>query len=383
MTILYHHRTLGDGAEGIHIAEMVSAFRALGHDVHVRGLGASPASASGSLAHRVKRHLPAAVFELAATTSNLVEYFDVRHTIRQLQPAFLYKRHARLDVGAIHAAKHAGVPVVLEINCLFTAEQYRRFEPMVLGRVAARLERTAIELADVVLAVSTPLAREIERIAGRRVVVLPNGADPHKFDPARGDGSSIRARYNLGPHVTVGWVGVMRDWHGLELLLDAVSMVDGVRLLLVGDGPARASIERIAALKGMADRLIFAGRVSQEEMPHYLAAMDVAVVASDGTGVASPMKLLEYMAMERAVVAPRLENIQDIVTDNRDGLLFTPGDVNDLSAVLRKLADAAPLRAALGSEARRTIERRRNWRANAECVLALAAPPIARAVHGV
>jgi glycosyltransferase involved in cell wall biosynthesis len=115
-------------------------------------------------------------------------------------------------------------------------------------------------------------------------------------------------------------------------------------------------------------------------MPGYLAAMDVAIVASDRTGVASPMKLLEYMSMERAVVAPRMENIEDLVTDGRNGLLFAPNDPADLGKVLGRLAADEALRRSLGREARRTVLDGRNWRSNAGRVLELVAPHLAAPV---
>jgi glycosyltransferase involved in cell wall biosynthesis len=179
----------------------------------------------------------------------------------------------------------------------------------------------------------------------------------------------------------------MREWHGLDLLVDAIAALPELRLLIIGDGPARRAVEQHASARGVRDRLAITGRVPSASMPEHLAAVDIAVVANDGTAVASPMKLLEYMAMERAVVAPRLDNISDLVTNGRDGLLFTPGDTNDLVRHLRQLATDDALRERLGREARRTILNTRNWRANAERVLALveqrvaASPRYARLAH--
>ncbi len=112
-------------------------------------------------------------------------------------------------------------------------------------------------------------------------------------------------------------------------------------------------------------------------MAEYLAALDIAVVAADRTGIASPMKLLEYMAMARAVVAPRIENICDLVLDGEDGLLFTPDSVDDLASVLRRLAADRELRQKLGSEARRRILNSRTWQRNADLVLKLVSRPAA------
>jgi glycosyltransferase involved in cell wall biosynthesis len=370
MKILYHHRTLADGAEGIHIAEMVRAFRELGHDVHVLGLAASDAAEGRRQGiAKLRAAVPALAFELASMAGNLVEYLEMRRAIRRIAPAFVYKRHARNDVAALLAARHAGVPAVLEVNCLFTGPGYREFEPLALEPLAVRFERRALTLADVRLAVSTPLARLIETMAGVQSTVLPNGADPVRFDPARVPAETVRERYGLGGSFVVGWTGVLREWHGLELLLDAVARVPDARLLIVGDGPARGAIDARAAALRLADRVVITGRVPHAEVAGHVAAMDVAVVAHDRTGVASPMKLLEYMAMAKAVVAPRLDNVRDVVDDERTGLLFTPGDVDALAQTLGRLAGDVPYRLQLGRNARAVIETERNWHRIAERVL--------------
>lgn len=372
MRILYHHRTLADGAEGIHIAEMVAAFRHLGHEVHVRGLAGGEGGATRQgLVRRLRSVAPDAVFELASVGGNVVDYIAVRRAIGAIRPDFLYKRHARYDVGALYAALHAGIPAVLEVNCLFTGRQYHQFEPLALDALAARLERRALTLSSVVLAVSTPLSREIDAAAPVQSVVLPNGVDPQRFDPARAKPDDVRFRHHLGTALTIGWAGVVREWHGLELLLEALVSVPDAHLLLVGDGPARPAFERRASALGLASRVVVTGRIPHAQMSDHLAAMDIAVVANDGTGVASPMKLLEYMAMGLAVVAPSLDNIRDLVTDDTNGLLFTPGDSGSLAAVLRRLSGDESLRQRLGRSARLTVEQERNWRLNAERVIML------------
>jgi glycosyltransferase involved in cell wall biosynthesis len=372
MKILYHHRTLADGAEGIHIAEMIAAFRELGHDVEVLGLAASGNTAArrGWIAW-LRDAAPGFVFELASIAGNMVEYLQVRRALADRRPDFLYTRHARNDVGALAAARHAGVPAVLEVNCLFTGPGYREFEPMTLERASVALERRALVLATQRLAVSTPLAEQIAAIAGTTAIVLPNGADPRRFDPERATPAAVRARFGLGTAFVIGWSGVLREWHGLELLLDALAHVPHARLLIVGDGPARLAVETHAATRQVADRIVITGRVAHESMPDYVAAMDVAVVAHDRTGVASPMKLLEYMAMGKAVVAPRLANIVDLVENEATGLLFPPGDATALGAAIRRLASDEGLRARLGREARVVIEQTRNWHRNAERVVQL------------
>jgi glycosyltransferase involved in cell wall biosynthesis len=330
--------------------------------VRVAGVAAGGASSPAtSTAARVKQLLPAPLLELATLAVNAPEYAATRREIAQFKPDLLYKRHARFDVAALAAARRAGVPSVLEVNCLFSQPPYVQFEPMTFHRMATAVERRALRQASLVVTVSSPLARLARSLAGVDALVVPNGADISRFDRAAADPARVRNRYRLGDRLVVGWVGVLRDWHGLELLLDAIGQLPDVHLLVVGDGPGRAVLDERAQAAGVAGRVTVTGRIAHDEMPHFIAAMDVAAVADERTGVASPMKLLEYMEMGTAVIAPAMDNIRDVVTDRENGLLFAPGDRDALLSCLRELRGDRALRASLGVNARASVERDRTW----------------------
>lgn len=370
MRILYHHRTLADGAEGIHIASMVDAFRALGHEVRVCGAAATPGG-TATRAAALKAWLPGVAFEAASVVYNVPEHVAIRRAIAEWSPDLLYKRHARYDVGPLLAAQRAALPSVLEVNAVYSERPYRDFEPQALQPVAARLERAALRAATTVVAVSSPMADQVQQLSGRRAIVVPNGADPELFDPAR----VVPARGAWSDSgLVVGWSGGLRAWHGLDLLLDAVAALpQDITLLVVGDGPARVDVEAHARRLGLSGRIFITGLVPRDAMPSYVAAMDVGVVADERTGVASPMKLLEYMAMAKAVVVPDLRNLRDVVTAEQTGLMFRPGRAEDLRTAICRLADAA-LRQRLGRAAREIVVRDRNWRAIATQILAMTQP---------
>jgi glycosyltransferase involved in cell wall biosynthesis len=374
--ILYHHRTLADGAEGVHIQAMVDAFRRLGHTVEVMGGEADVSRRQRGLVTRVRAMAPRLAFELAAAAYNAVEFAEVRRRIREFSPDLVYKRHSRFDVGALAAARAAHVPTVLEVNAVFTVPPYATFEPMSAPALARAFERRALQTATVVTAVSTPLAAQVRAVADADVIVVPNGADPDRFDPSRIDGRLVRATHHLQQRLVVGWVGILREWHGLDLLLDAIQRVPSATLLVVGDGPARQAFERHAERLGVLSRIVVTGRVPHDEVPAHLAAMDVAVVADERTGVASPMKLVEYMAMGIAVAVPRAANLRDLVTEGVDGLMFDAGSATSLAAALERLAADDGLRQALGRRARAKVESDLNWKSVARRVLG------AVAVHG-
>lgn len=373
MNILYHHRTLADGAEGIHIHEMVEAFRALGHRATVQGLARQRAPGHGDrgVLAAIRPRVPQVLFECAALGLNVAEYLRVKGQLRVENADILYTRHALLDVGALLAAKHRGVPVVLEVNTAYSAPQVRQFEPISLVRTVRREERSALRAATLVVAVSSPLAEYLRQLGGPRlrVLVLPNGANPTLFDPSRTAGSTVRSRYGLQERFVVGWAGVLRRWHGLEVLLDALAATPNAHLLLIGDGPDRARVEDLASERGLTGRLTVTGRVPHAEMPAHLAALDVAVAAGDRTGFASPMKLVEYMSMGLPILVPRQRNFEDLVQHDGTALFFRPADANDLAGLVRLLQSSPALRDRLGRAARLAVEQRHNWRSNAAAVV--------------
>jgi glycosyltransferase involved in cell wall biosynthesis len=371
VTILYHHRTFGDGAEGIHIHAMVDAFREQGHRVIVTGLAAQGQPQERGWPDRLKAAMPRQAIDLASLAASGVEYLQAVREIRRARPDLMYVRHSKHGLAAVKAARQCRVPTVLEVNSVFSADRYHQFEPLMFRRAVRRIERQAFEGANGVIAVSTPLADEIRRVTPVEVAVVPNGVDSQRFAPERADREGARARLGIDKRVVVGWSGILRQWHGVDLLVEAVAALPDAVLLVVGDGPARADIEGRAAHLGIGDRLVITGRIPHEEMSDYLAAMDIAVIPDERTGVASPMKLIEYMAMARAVVAPRLPNIEDVMQHDVNGLLFSAADVGDLTGHLHVLVADAARRERLGAQARLDVEREHTWRHNADRVLSL------------
>jgi glycosyltransferase involved in cell wall biosynthesis len=166
---------------------------------------------------------------------------------------------------------------------------------------------------------------------------------------------------------TIGFVGSLKPWHGVEVLFDAFARVHAThprtRLLIVGDGPERASIERRAASLGIAQHTQFTGAVDAALIPSMITSMDIATAPypqTDGCYF-SPLKLFEYMACARAVAASRTGQVPDIIRDNVTGVLCQPGDAASLATALASLVDSLATRARLGTAAQREVLASRTW----------------------
>ena len=148
MKILYHHRTLADGAEGIHIREMIKAFRAIGHEVRVVALVGENSEGRGG-AHKKQRRwswfgrlIPNGAYELAELGYNLFGDRAVSQAIRAFRPDFIYDRYNSYCSAAVNAGTRARVPVFLEVNAPVAYERATFDGPALrLPRLAQRYER--------------------------------------------------------------------------------------------------------------------------------------------------------------------------------------------------------------------------------------------------
>jgi glycosyltransferase involved in cell wall biosynthesis len=376
MKILYHHRTLGDGAEGIHIAEMVNAFRELGHEVKIVSLIGSETNKPTSKTRfwgTIRNRLPDSFYELTQILYNITEYFKLNKCIKQYKPDLIYKRHANYDAAPILVARHNNVPIILEVNRLYSQGGTAYFEPPNFPQLAKKFEVWICSNADKVIVVSTPMKDELLHIGvpKEKIIVMPNGANPGKFKPL--DSFLIKKNYNLDGKTVLGFVGILWKWHGVELLLEVFSeiqhQVENLHLLIIGDGPIQSSLEEFVRKNSLQNHVTFTGRVSHNEVVQYIAAMDIAILPAERRAHASPMKILEYMAMEKPTIAPKMRNIEDIITDGEDGILFEPENKQALKMAILSLVYDKKLREKIGKKAREKVLIEYNWINNSKKVL--------------
>jgi glycosyltransferase involved in cell wall biosynthesis len=269
--------------------------------------------------------------------------------------AFVWQRHEMFQTAGLDLADALDVPSVLFVPAthVWEAEQWGVRRPGWRGLAERFGESPAMRRADVVACGSDVVAEQARRLGARSgsVVVTPTGVDIEMFS-APVEATRARARLGLQNRFVVGWVGSFRPFHALEQAIAAVDGIADASLLLVGDGPERPRIEAAARDRGVA--AVFTGTVPHPELPELLATMDVALVLAgrDETFHYSPLKLAEYLAAGRAVVAPGVPQIADRINAGDEAILVPPGDAIALAAAVRRLHDDPELRARLGANAR-------------------------------
>ena len=228
MRILYHHRTLGDGAEGIHISEMVKAFRHLGHEVLVAGpigeLKQTLIEQRGFLP-KIKHLLPRFVFELLEVAYSAYCFVDLSRKAKAMHADFIYDRYITFNAGALWAARFCRIPLVLEVNAPLALERSEEVdEKLYLKGLAHAIERYVCTNADRTLVVSSPLRKYLESVGvpQGKCIVMPNGVDQIKFKPRQKNSELMQKMGIPADSVVIGFTGILRPWHGVEMLIKVV-----------------------------------------------------------------------------------------------------------------------------------------------------------------
>jgi glycosyltransferase involved in cell wall biosynthesis len=376
MRILYLHRTQGEEPESIHINAIVGALRDLGHEVSVVGPArldaAKPDADQRSSLRTVKRLVPGAVFELLQLAYNAVILWNLRRTIREFRPDFIYERYALYGFAGVMTARRLGIPLILEVNTPY-AQAWAQFYGLTFRRLARWIERRIFRAADHIITVTHVQSRMLveEGVATERITVCHNAIDPSWFDPALHENPLLRERLALG-EVVVGFVGTMNRWQGIPEFPKAIDAVlrqhPSVSFLFVGEGEFRAALEEECRARGYLDRVRFVGRRAHQEIPSYVRLMDIAVLLNSND-YGSPMKIFEYWGMQKAVVAPAVEPVTEVLRDGETGLLIPRGDAIALSERIDELVRDARLRTALGKNGRDYVLANHTWAGNAQRIL--------------
>jgi len=206
-------------------------------------------------------------------------------------------------------------------------------------------------------------------IDNSKLAVLPCAADVDAFKPNY-NSPTLRKSLGLTTEPVVMWVGGFYPWHDLSLLLESFALVSkrrpDAKLVLVGDGQTRSSVADTIAKDGLRDAVIMTGSIAHSQVPEMLSIADVAVVpsapvaASDG-GTGTPLKLFEYMAAGKAIVATAHKESAEVIRNGHSGVLVEAGNANRFADVTLQLINDPDERSRLGQNARQQAVTQYSW----------------------
>lgn len=376
MRILYHHRTQGEEPESIHITAIVDALTALGHVVSVVGPvpvhhRASKVSKPSLLA-RIKNTAPRLFLELMQLAYNIVVHRRLAKAIKEFKPDLIYERYALFSFAGVRLARRFGIPLILEVNTPY-AQAWAKYYGLYLKKLARWLEKRTLMGANHIITV-TEVQMEMlaeEGIPPRRISVCHNAIDPDWFEPTRHNDPTLRTRLGLSGTV-VGFVGTMNRWQGITdfpgVIRAVLARCPEVSFLFVGDGEFRRPLEDFCHAEGYSNRVIFTGRKPHAEIPPLLALMDIGVLLNSNA-YGSPMKIFEYMGMGKAVIAPSVGPVVEVLKNEETGLLIEPGNADQMSSQIIRLIGDHILRNKIATAGRAYVTANHTWQRNAMKIL--------------
>jgi glycosyltransferase involved in cell wall biosynthesis len=376
MKIIYHHRTQKGDAQGIHITEIINAFRKLNHEV----LEISLVKDNSNIENKTKKNIfleiitllmPRFLYELIEIFYNFYGYFKLKNEIKIFKPDFIYERYSSFNFCGVLVAKHTGTKICLEVNAPLHMEKIK-FERLIFKRLSKFIENWVCNNATTCIVISSPLKEILVKQGVRRekLNVIINGINPDHFKKV--GKNTIRKKYKIPEKaVIIGVVAWFRKWHGLDLLIktcykNSLFQFKKVYLLLLGDGPAVPECKAYVKEKCIEKYVIFAGAIERERIAEHIDAFDIALQPRV-TNYACPMKIIEYLAMGKAIIAPDQENIREILTDRKNALLFKPDDMDDLCSKIHTILKYPNYKRELSKNALKTIkEKKLTWIENAD-----------------
>ena len=295
--------------------------------------------------------------------------------LRSIRPhAVVAASNFQIALPSLIAARRLGLPFYYEVRGFWELTQLAAnpsIETTLFYQLQHALECRVARHANHVFTLAPSMREELQRrgVASRQISLVPNGCDTKKFSPQPRN-IALAAHYNIPADVPViGYIGSLVQYEGLDDLIHACTLLQArdldFRLLLVGSGPAENSILKVAANSRLEEKLILLGRIPHEEVEAHYSLIDIAPFPRKSqrvTELVPPLKPLEAMAMEKAVIVSSVRPLADMILNNKTGLVFKKNDTEDLARTIVQLISDPDLRVRLGRAGRVWVETERNWK---------------------
>lgn len=298
----------------------------------------------------------------------------LEQVVREIRPDVLHAHSPVLNaIPALRVGRRLGIPVVYEVRAFWedaAVDHGTSAEGGLRYRLTRGLETYALKRADAVTTICEGLRSDIvaRGIPEAKVTVIPNAVDVEKFSVGGAQDDALKDRLGLAGARVLGFLGSFYAYEGLGLLLQALPRIlpqaPDARVLLVGGGPQEANLKRLANELGIADKVVFTGRVPHDEVQRYYDLVDVLVyprLSMRLTDLVTPLKPLEAMAQGRLLAASDVGGHKELIRDGETGVLFKAGDAEDLARKVLDLLAAREDWPWMRAAGRRFVETERTW----------------------
>ena len=352
-----------------HKWELAKNLSKMGHEVHV--MTYEDTKVEGAVTHTMKAREKYR-FDFLFKLTHLVSILRV---IMVSNPDIIYTRNVSFALLGLLIKRIKNTKLVLELNGLFSEDwkSEKKSYVDIKNIVWSYLEIFVAKKADAIIAVS-PGIKDIlieKGIDKDKIIVIPNGANTDIFKPINSLATKeLQAQYNIGKGDNIViFVGNMMLWHGVEYLIKSAPSIlkifPNTKFLIVGNGPIKEELISMVEKMGISANFIFTGTVPYEQIPLFINMADLCVAPfirarNERMGL-SPIKIYEYLACGKPVVASDIKGIGDLLRNSNAGIAVTPEDPVELANAIIKLLKNEKLRKQMGKNGRKIVINNYNW----------------------
>ena len=353
--------------------EFVEALRRLGHEVHLEWRSSQPKQSTSNQTDPENSRNPALQKFLKEPKRYMVNFkylIQEYQILKRQTPDIFFPRLSYGNFSGLLLSKWLDLPMVVEADCPTTYEweAFYSKDAFKIGNLSMRVELANLKHADAVITQSKQLTEYYinHGIEPEKIHTIPNAADVNKFQPQDRD-EKIMEKYNLKNKIVIGWIGAGVSWTGIDILNETMHKLmkqyPSLMCLMLGSKKNMDFFRNHFQGNGYADRFVLPGFVPHEEIPKYLSCMDIVLAPYPQLDFfyASSMKLFEYMAAGKAIVATRIGQIADVIEEGKNGFLFDSETPGELYEKVHKLILSEDLRKKFGRNARLDAEETWNW----------------------
>lgn len=276
-------------------------------------------------------------------------------------------------LAALSAAKARRLPLVYEIRAFWedaAVDQKKTTKHSPRYLLTRYLEQWVVEQADAVVGIASSILDDLRArgIEEQKLFHVPNGVDVDRFRPIQAD-AALRRELALGELPVLGFIGSLYYFEGLSWLVKAAAELhrQGTRfkLIIIGQGEDSAAIRREIAENQAQDYVHYLGKIAHQEVQRYYSVIDVMVYPRRSirlTELVTPLKPLEAMAQQKAVLGSSVGGMRELVESEITGLLFQPENIADFCRQARRILQNRALRDTLAQQGRDFVLCEKDWR---------------------
>jgi len=369
----------GEGSQ-VHANEFMKAMNKLGHEMIPIELSFQSKKALtkksyyGNIQKAAANRVTAFFREIKAVSMNVLRIIRLLGICFRYKPDAIINRYVLYDFSAIVVGRLLNIPVLYEVNAsaVYEKELQNDFYFKALGQ---KIENMIFEKSDAVSVVSQSLKNYFadKKVNVSNTIVAPNGVNLDHYPAHPSVPDELSAISSAWTDKTVlGFLGSLKSWHGVQravsIMPELIAQNPDFRLLIIGDGNERATLEELIQTLNIEEYVYITGFIEHEKVPGALSIIDIALAPYEDLDhfYFSPLKIFEYMAAAKPVVAPPLGQITELIENHHSGILLKENNDRQLIENIIELSRDRTKSDLLGKQAKETVVSHYTWTANAQ-----------------